>query len=85
MAQYDNVWKEIEAEALRVNTAPLDEHQHLEELRSQYEALRGAIGQIGAQRSCEVSRLYWYTDLGQGQAEAVAPGSRSSACGCSAS
>lgn len=36
--------------------------------------LRDAIDQIGGQRSCSVSRLYWYTDLERAQAEAERTG-----------
>src|SRR3954463_8417006 len=38
------------------------------------EAWSAAIDQIGAQRGCTVSRLYWYTDLGAAKAEAERSG-----------
>lgn len=37
-------------------------------------AWRAAIDQIGAQRNCTVSRLYWYTDLEQAKAAAERTG-----------
>ena len=38
------------------------------------EAWSAAIDQIGAQRSCTVSRLYWYTDLAEAKAAAERTG-----------
>ncbi len=38
------------------------------------ETWRAAIDQIGAQRSCTVSRLYWYTDLAEARAAAERTG-----------
>jgi hypothetical protein len=43
-------------------------------LNRQLDKLRVAIDQIGGQRSCAVSRLYWYTDLSAAQAEAAGTG-----------
>jgi hypothetical protein len=43
------------------------EHQQLVVVR---DAWRAAIDQIGGQRSCTVSRLYWYTDLEKAKNEA---------------
>jgi hypothetical protein len=39
-------------------------------LQRRIEAWQAAIDQIGSQRSCAVSRLYWYTDLEKAKAEA---------------
>jgi hypothetical protein len=74
LAEYDQLSMEIEKEANRVNTASLDEHKQLFELQEQRNAVRAAIDQIGGQRSCDVSRLYWYTDLAKAQAEAARTG-----------
>jgi hypothetical protein len=41
-----------------------------ESLIAKRDKLRTAIDQIGGQRSCTVSRLYWYTDLEKAKAEA---------------
>jgi hypothetical protein len=38
------------------------------------QAWRAAVDQIGAQRGCTVSRLYWYTDLEKAKAEAQRTG-----------
>jgi hypothetical protein len=43
-------------------------------LKPQLESWRSAIDQIGGQRSCTVSRLYWYTDLAAAEAEAARTG-----------
>ena len=40
----------------------------------QLEKWRKAIDQIGGQRTCLVSRLYWHTDLGKAQQEAARTG-----------
>ncbi len=43
-------------------------------LESQIDALRREIDQVGGQRGCSVSRLYWYTDLDKAEAEAKRTG-----------
>jgi hypothetical protein len=43
-------------------------------MESQIASLRDAIDQVGGQRGCSVSRLYWYTDLDQAEAEAARTG-----------
>ena len=57
----------------------------LERLRSQQSQLRAAIDQIGGQRSCTVSRLYWYTDLDRPRPKRGGRAGRFCTCGCSAS
>jgi hypothetical protein len=44
------------------------------QLDAELARVRDAIDQIGGQRSCSVSRLFWYTDLGEAQAEAERTG-----------
>src|SRR5688572_7567902 len=46
----------------------------INELERELARLREAIDQIGGQRSCNVSRLYWYSELSEAQAEAVRTG-----------
>jgi hypothetical protein len=43
----------------------------LDELDSRIKAWQMAINQIGGQRGCSVSRLYWYTDLNEAKAAAA--------------
>jgi hypothetical protein len=47
---------------------------NIAESNRQIERMTAVIDQIGGQRSCSVSRLYWYTDLEQAQAEAARTG-----------
>ena len=44
------------------------------ELQARIDSLQKAIDQIGGQRGCSVSRLYWYTDLDAAKAAAVREG-----------
>jgi hypothetical protein len=44
------------------------------ETNRQLERTAAAVDQIGGQRSCSISRLYWYTDLEQAKAEAARTG-----------
>lgn len=44
--------------------------QQIESLIARRDQWRAAIDQIGGQRSCTVSRLYWHTDFEQAKAEA---------------
>lgn len=48
--------------------------QQMADTKRRIERLEWAIDQIGGQRSCTVSRLYWYTDLEQAKAAAVRTG-----------
>lgn len=55
----------------------LEIYQSLEQRHappSQLDAWRRAIDEIGGQRGCTVSRLYWYTDLAEARAEAERTG-----------
>jgi hypothetical protein len=44
------------------------------QIESEVDRWSRVVDQVGAQRGCSVSRLYWYTDLGAAQAEAVRTG-----------
>jgi len=46
----------------------------LDRLLAQKTQLRSAIDQVGGQRSCTVSRLFWHTDLAKAEAEAKRTG-----------
>jgi hypothetical protein len=41
------------------------------EINAKIEKLQPVIDQVGGQRGCSISRMYWYTDLEQAKAEAV--------------
>ena len=48
--------------------------KRMEDLNRRIDAMQLAIDQIGGQRGCSVSRLYWYTDLDEAKAEAERTG-----------
>jgi hypothetical protein len=63
------------------NTHPAGQKESLAQFQKQLEAIDGqmkswqpVIDQIGGQRSCTVSRLYWYTDLDKAKAAAEKSG-----------
>src|SRR5215212_8511379 len=64
---YDGLVAERGRLSLMCRAVPEEETAGLEHA---IEAWRAAIDQIGAQRGCVVSRLYWYTDLAAAKAEA---------------
>ncbi|MCI0334250.1 MAG: thioredoxin family protein [Planctomycetes bacterium] len=49
-------------------------HQRVVDMERRIERTAAAIDQIGSQRSCTVSRLYWYTDLEQAKQAAARTG-----------
>jgi hypothetical protein len=53
-----------------VVTRMADAQRELATVRSQLENWRDSIDHIGGQRTCTVSRLYWYTDIDEAKAEA---------------
>jgi hypothetical protein len=59
-------------------TAPEDrlasDRRRMAEITAQLEAWRTAIDEIGSQRGCSVSRMYWYTDLAEARAAAERTG-----------
>ena len=54
--------------------AVLKVQRQLADVERQLETYRAAVDQIGGQRTCAVSRLYWYTDLEAAKAEAKRTG-----------
>jgi hypothetical protein len=50
------------------------DRRQLDEITAELEAWRMAIDEIGAQRGCSVSRLYWYTDLAEARVAAERAG-----------
>ena len=74
--------REIESGAVaRKGVKPSNPQDALDKARQQLAFLdyqhalwRDAIDQIGGQRGCTLSRLYWYTDLDKAQAEAARTG-----------
>jgi hypothetical protein len=48
--------------------------KRIADLNRRIEAMQPAINQIGSQRGCNVSRLYWYTDLNEAKTEAARSG-----------
>ncbi len=48
--------------------------REIAEMKLQMDRMSAAIDQIGGQRSCTVSRLYWYTNLEQAKAAAAETG-----------
>jgi hypothetical protein len=52
------------------DTRLVEARRELADVKSQLEHWREAIDQIGGQRTCTVSRLYWYTDIEQAKAAA---------------
>ncbi|HEY3393801.1 MAG TPA: hypothetical protein VGK58_13905 [Lacipirellulaceae bacterium] len=59
-------------------TAPEDrlasDRRRLAQIAAQLEAWRTAIDEIGSQRGCTISRLYWHTDLDEARAAAERTG-----------
>jgi hypothetical protein len=58
----------------RRTESPAAVEQRRATIESQIASLRDAIDQVGGQRGCSISRLYWYTDLDQAEAEAARTG-----------
>jgi hypothetical protein len=52
------------------NTRSAEVRRQLTDVTAQLASWREAIDQIGGQRTCTISRLYWYTDLAEAQAAA---------------
>jgi hypothetical protein len=50
------------------------DRRRLAEITAQLEAWRAAIDEIGSQRGCTVSRLYWHTDMGEARADSESTG-----------
>ncbi len=83
-SSYDRLCRERDAISLRATTLNQREDRQTESLasleqrraslESQIDALRCEIDQVGGQRGCSVSRLYWYTDLAKAEAEAKRTG-----------
>lgn len=73
---------QLQTESDRLSIAGFDENKaavvetgrQVDDVRGRLENLRAAIDQIGGQRTCSVSRLYWYTDLDAAKAEAKRTG-----------
>lgn len=49
-------------------------HQQMVDLNRQMEQMAATIDEVGGQRSCTVSRLYWYTDLEKAKEESAKSG-----------
>ncbi|HEX5470867.1 MAG TPA: hypothetical protein VFW73_03225 [Lacipirellulaceae bacterium] len=64
---YDGLRREQSRLMLACSTSP---GEQLTQVKRDVEAWSAAIDQIGTQRDCTVSRLYWYTDLDKAKAEA---------------
>jgi hypothetical protein len=62
------------AKASQPEPSLADARRQLADVTAQLESWREAIDQIGGQRTCTVSRLYWYTDMTEAQAAAQRTG-----------
>jgi hypothetical protein len=56
------------------DTRLADLRRHIADVTAQLASWRAAIDEIGGQRTCTVSRLYWYTDLAEAQTAAKRTG-----------
>jgi len=68
---YDGLVAERGRLSLMCRAVPAEETAQLDR---DIEAWRSAADQIGGQRSCTISRLYWYTDLAEAKAAAERTG-----------
>jgi hypothetical protein len=71
LSVYDGLRQE-QSRLMAVRSSPPGEQ--LTKADRDLEAWSAAIDQIGAQRGCTISRLYWYTDLAQAKAAAERTG-----------
>ncbi len=71
LSVYDGL---LEEQSRLMFTCSAPPGEQLTKVGRNLEAWRAAIDQIGAQRGCTVSRLYWYTDLAKAKARAERTG-----------
>lgn len=85
LAEYDKLQQaitQLQAQSDELQQKGYDENkasivaleQQRIELNGRLDTARNDIDQLGSQRGCAVSRLYWYTDLAEAQAESVRQG-----------
>jgi hypothetical protein len=73
---------QLQAESMQLNQAGFENNKEsllaidkrMAELNRRINAMQPVIDQIGSQRGCSVSRLYWYTDLDAAKAAAERTG-----------
>jgi hypothetical protein len=85
LQSYDQLRQEqnrLSAEADRIGRTDIDGkkepllaiERRIEELQSRIDSVQKTIDQIGGQRGCSVSRLYWYTDINEAKAASAREG-----------